>query len=132
MLTMIGRFMGWLGSLARIVTLLSAYSAAGLCTGAILGYLSQFWPEKLDPKWSFFCGFFLPIGPLYLWFASGWAMQRKLETFRRWHTAGLITDQQQQELRERALHWYTERMFPKPSPSRPNKPPRGQGPRPGR
>ena len=62
--------------------------------GTLLGYSPYGW---------FTFGFLLPFGPLYVYFTSGYAMERRLKALKRWTDDGLIQAKESGDVRRRLL-----------------------------
>ncbi|MEQ8786507.1 MAG: hypothetical protein RIC55_09415 [Pirellulaceae bacterium] len=98
-------------SAVKLSALTSIYSAVGLTTGALAALVVPA-IHDLDPWTAFAFGFFIPIGPLYLYASSEYAMTRKLTALKTWHENGLVDRDQYDRLLHRLTGWYGDRVFP--------------------
>jgi hypothetical protein len=96
--------------LVGVVTATSTISAVGLSTGALAGLAASAW-TSVSPSTAFVLGFFLPIGPLYLYQSSDRQIRKRLATLAEWKQAKLITEDQFKEQRQKVLQWYAERRL---------------------
>jgi hypothetical protein len=98
--------------LANFARNISLYAAPGLSVGGLLALINP-WLGLGDIATAFALGFFVPIGPVYLVYASGWGMRRTLAQIKDWETAGLIDTAQAKKLRDGAVAWFVARRFGK-------------------
>jgi hypothetical protein len=96
-------------TLAGIAGSITRYAAPGLSVGALIAAFHR--PLGLEMGAAFTLGFFIPIGPVYLAYASGWGMRRTLAQLQQWKEAGLIRANEYDELRRRAPAWFQSRRF---------------------
>jgi hypothetical protein len=106
---MSGKPLAFLREAAGLIGGGSVYLTASAASAAALG-LAAGGLGRPVPLW-WFCGLFLPVAPLYLWFSSGWAVRRRLRYFRALQDEKLISPQQAAELRRALLRWYALRQF---------------------
>src|SRR4051794_10027129 len=96
-------------AMSSVVANLTLYAAPCLSSGATVAALHEL--LRLDLVTGFTLGFFAAVGPVYLFYASDWGMQRTLNRIRQWEAAGLIDQTQARRLRDRAIAWYSKRRF---------------------
>ncbi len=83
--------------------------ACSLSSGAIAVFLSG--STGMSPAVRFFLGAVIPMGPLYLFYSSPWAMRRQFESWKKTKEDGLITDAQYKRIRQALVDWYVEKWF---------------------
>ncbi|HWG45433.1 MAG TPA: hypothetical protein VN688_21905 [Gemmataceae bacterium] len=119
--------LNWLRNLWFTLLASTRYAAIGGTAGALLGLLAL-WLDR-NPYTAFFLGACLPLGPFYFWFSSARQIEKQLATLRQWHARKLISQDEYDELRGKALRWYAERLYGvQASASRYQKPKRGAAP----
>jgi hypothetical protein len=116
---------GWLPSRFRVmagqVESIGMYGAACVSCGGLAALLS--YAAHASPMVWFSAGFALPIGPMYLHFASDRIMEKRLARWKRWKEDGLIGIGQHDQLRRDALAWYKARHgFGRLEPIEPGEP----------
>jgi hypothetical protein len=75
-------------AMAELVSGLTLYAAPCLSGGVLAVLFHQL--LGLDLLTAFGFGAFVPVGPVYLTYASGWGMRRTLVQLREWKETGLI------------------------------------------
>jgi len=129
---------GWFASRARVmaglVESIGMYAGVCLSCGGLAVLASN--AAHANAMVWFPAGFALPIGPLYLYFASDRVLEKRFVRWKRWKEEGLIGVGQYEQLRRDALAWYQARhrfgQFPpievsEPTPAPPLTAPRAPG-----
>jgi hypothetical protein len=101
--------LNWLRNLWLTLLASTRYAAIGGTAGAILGLLALCFERNAYT--AFFLGACLPLGPFYFWFSSVRQMEKQLAALRQWHARKLISQNEYDELRGKALRWYAERLY---------------------
>jgi hypothetical protein len=96
-------------ALARLATSITLYAAPCLSAGSLMAAFHRL--LELDISTAFTLGFFAAIGPVYLYFASGWGMRRTLTQLQDWRVNNLIQVNEYDQLRRAALAWFRARRF---------------------
>jgi hypothetical protein len=96
-------------ALAEFIASVTLYAAPCLSAGALVA--AVYHAIKLDLMTGFSIGFFIPLGPVYLMYASGWGMRRTLTQIKDWEDAGLIDHLRAEKLRDKAVDWFIARRF---------------------
>jgi hypothetical protein len=94
-----------------VASSVTLYAAPCLSAGALTAALHHL--LQLDLATAFTLGFFLPVGPVYWSYATGWGMRRTLAQIKEWEQAGLIDQADAQKLRGKAVAWFAARRFNK-------------------
>jgi hypothetical protein len=89
----------------------TVYAAVGLTTGAIASLIVPAFVE-VGRGTAFVEGFFLSMGPMYLFATSNYAMTRALAQIKRLRDMSLITEQMYESLAGRIVDWYADRVCP--------------------
>src|SRR3954469_18819476 len=89
--------------MAGLVESIGLYAAVCLSCGGLAVLASHV--THANPMVWFSAGFALPIGPLYLYFASDRVLEKRLVRWKRWKEEGLIGAGQYEQLRRDALAW---------------------------
>ncbi|HTU93609.1 MAG TPA: hypothetical protein VMF69_26245 [Gemmataceae bacterium] len=101
--------LNWLRNLWLTLLASTRYAAIGGTAGAIFGLLAL-WLDR-NPYMAFFLGACLPLGPFYFWFSSAGQIEKQLAAFQQWRAQKLISQNEYDELRGKALRWYAERLY---------------------
>lgn len=117
-------FLDWLRNLWLTLLASTRYAAIGGTAGAVLG-LVALWLDR-NPYTAFFLGACLPLGPFYFWFSSARQIEKQLATFQKWRTRKLISQSEYDELRGKALRWYSERLYGPPTATSRRQGPKGE------
>lgn len=90
------------------------YLGACLTMGALTAIICEAF--KVDSgTWtsltSFGIGCLIPVGPLYILYASNWMTERRLVRLAHWRETNLISTKEYDDIRMNLLKWYKARQF---------------------
>src|SRR5947209_8189179 len=100
--------MPWVRALLGILGASTVYLAIAVSAGGVAGICAL--AQGRDPHLWFVFGACVPVGILYVVFTSRWFMERRLKMIMSRKEQGLVTAREADQLRKRALQWYSERL----------------------